>query len=185
MLKKILIGVAVALLALAAVIAAQPSRFSVTRSITLAAAPADVFAQVADFHNWDAWSPWAKLDPAMKTTFEGPASGTGSVYRWTGDKKVGEGNMTILESAPPTRVRIRLEFIKPFASVADTAFDFAPAGSGTTVTWTMSGENDFVSKGFCLFMGGMDKAIGPDFEKGLAQLKTLVEAKAAAPPAKG
>jgi hypothetical protein len=181
--KKILVGVAVALLILAAVIGFQPARFRVTRSVTIAAAPADAFAQVSDFHNWDAWSPWAKLDPAMKTTYDGPASGTGAVYRWTGDRKVGEGSMTILESVPATRVRIRLEFIKPFASVADTAFDFAPAGSGTTVTWTMSGESGFVSKAFCLFTGGMDKLIGPDFEKGLAQMKTVVEKKAPPAPA--
>ena len=177
MLKKILAALAALLLVLVAVIGFQPARYRVARSITLAASPADVFAQVNDFHNWDAWSPWAKLDPKMKATYEGPPSGIGAVYRWTGDKKVGEGKMTIEESRPASHVRIRLEFIEPFASVADHAFDLAAAGSGTTttVTWTMTGENDFVSKAFCLFMGGMDKAVGPDFEKGLAQLKSLVE----------
>ena len=178
MLVKILVGLAVVVAGLAVVIALQPSTYRVSRSAAVAAEPAVVFDQVNDFHNWNAWSPWAKLDPAIVETHEGPASGTGAVYRWTGDKKVGEGNMTILESRPASRVRIRLEFIKPFASVADTAFDFAPAGVGTTVTWTMSGENDFLSKAFCLFMGGMDKMIGPDFEKGLAQLKALSESAA-------
>lgn len=182
--KKILVGLAVTVLLLAAVIQFQPARFSVTRSITLAAAPADAFAQVNDFHNWDAWSPWARLDPSMKTTFEGPTSGAGSIYRWTGDGKVGEGNMTIQESVPSSRVRIRLEFVKPFASVADTAFDFAASGAGTTVTWTMSGDNDFVSKAMCLFTGGMDRMIGPDFEKGLAQMKAVVEKKTPPGPAK-
>ena len=181
MLKKILAALAALLLVLVAVIGFQPARYRVARSITLAASPADVFAQVNDFHNWNGWSPWARLDPKMKATYEGPASGIGAVYRWTGDKKVGEGKMTIQESLPASHVRIRLEFIEPFASVAVTAFDLAAAGSGTTVTWSMTGENDFVSKAFCLFMGGMDKAVGPDFEKGLAQLKALVEGKA--PPA--
>ena len=179
MIVKILAGLSVVVAGLAAVIALQPSTYRVVRSATVSAAPAEVFPHVDDFHRWKEWSPWAKLDPAVKETFEGPASGTGAVFRWTGDKKVGEGNMTILESTPASRVRIRLEFIKPFPSVADTSFDFAPAagGSGTAVTWTMSGESGFVSKAFCLFMGGMDKAIGPDFERGLAAMKAVAEAK--------
>jgi hypothetical protein len=177
MLKKVLIGLAVAAAGLVVVIALQPSTYRVTRSASIAAPPAAAFAQVADFHNWNAWSPWAKLDPSIKQTFEGPASGTGAVYRWVGNKAVGEGNMTILETRPEALVRIRLEFVKPFPSVADTRFEFASAGTGTTVTWIMSGESDFLSKAFCLFMGGMDKAIGPDFEKGLAQMKRVSEAR--------
>jgi hypothetical protein len=184
MLKKILVGLAVVMSVLAAVIALQPSAYSVSRSAVIASAPAEVFPLVDDFHNWNSWSPWAKLDPAIKETHEGPNSGTGAVYQWTGDKKVGKGIMTILESRPPSRVRIKLEFIEPFASVADTVFDFAPSGEGTTVTWTMSGKSDFLSKAFCLFMGGMDKAIGPDFEKGLSQMKTVAASKKAGAGAK-
>ena len=184
MVKKVILGLVVVVAALAVFVSFQPSSYRVIRSVTIAGAPADVFTQVNDFHNWNAWSPWAKLDPAVKETHEGPPSGTGAIFRWAGDKKVGEGNMTILESQPASRVRIRLEFIKPFASVADTVFDFAPDGAGTKVTWTMSGESNFLSKAFCLFMGGMDKAIGPDFEKGLAQMKAAVESKKAPEPAR-
>ncbi|HEY3382518.1 MAG TPA: SRPBCC family protein [Vicinamibacterales bacterium] len=111
----------------------------------------------------------------MKSTFEGAPSGTGAVYAWVGNDKVGEGRQTILESKPGELVRIKLEFVKPFASVADTEFAFSGAGNGTTVIWIMKGENDFLSKGFCLFIGRMDKMIGPDFEKGLAQLKARAE----------
>ena len=175
MVVKILAGLALLVAALAVVVALQPSTYKVVRSTVVAAAPADVFSQVDNFHNWKAWSPWAKLDPAVKESFEGPASGAGAIFRWTGDKNVGEGNMTILESKPGSRVRIRLEFIKPFASVADTSFDFAPTGINTTVTRTMSGESDFLSKAFCLVKGGMDTAIGPDFEKGLTQMKAAAE----------
>ena len=177
MLKKILIALVVLLAALAAVIALQPPTFRVSRSTTIAAAPGEVFAQVNDFHNWQAWSPWLKLDPAVKTVYEGAASGTGAIFRWTGNSAVGEGSMALVDSQPPSQIRIKLAFVKPYASTADTLFEFAPAGAGTAVTWTMSGENDFISKGFCLFTGGMDKMIGPDFEKGLAQLKTVVEGK--------
>lgn len=177
MLKKILAAVAAALVGLVLVIALQPKTYKVTRSAVIPAPPAEVFAQVNDFHAWEAWSPWAKLDPAVKNTFEGAPSGAGAVFKWAGNDKVGEGRMTLTESRPAERIRIRLEFIKPFASACDTGFDFAPAAGGTTVTWTMSGENDFLSKAMCLFMGGMDKLVGPDFERGLANLKAATAQK--------
>jgi uncharacterized protein YndB with AHSA1/START domain len=178
MLKTILIAVAVVVVGLVAVISMQPATFLVSRTTSIAAPPAEVFALVNDFHKWENWSPWAKLDPAMKSTFEGAPSGAGAVYAWSGNDKVGEGRQTILESRAGELVRVKLEFVKPFASVAETEFEFSGAGNGTTVTWVMKGENDFVSKGFCLFMGGMEKMIGPDFAKGLAQLKSLAESAA-------
>ncbi|MBI4892604.1 MAG: SRPBCC family protein [Acidobacteria bacterium] len=177
MLKKILIGVAVAIVLLVGAIMAQPDHYKVVRSAAIAAPPEAVFGQVNNFHNWAAWSPWAKLDPQMKETFTGPESGQGSLYEWAGNKDVGKGRMTILESKAPELVRIKLEFIEPFADVADTHFRFAPDGQGTRVEWEMAGDNNFLSKAMCLFMGGMDKMIGPDFEKGLAQLKAASEKK--------
>lgn len=177
MLKKILIGLAVLVVGLLIVIALQPSSYRIARSARFTAAPAEVFAQVNDFKAWEAWSPWAKLDPAVKNTFEGPATGTGSVFKWAGNDKVGEGRMTLVDSHAPDRIRIKLEFIKPFPSSCDIGFDFIPSAGGTTVTWTMSGTNDFVSKAFCLFMGGMDRMVGPDYERGLAQMKAVVEKK--------
>jgi hypothetical protein len=178
MLKKILIAIVVIVAGLAVVIALQPSKFSISRSATIAAAPGAVFVQVNDFHNWEAWSPWAKLDPKSKVTFEGPASGKGAVFKWSGNAEVGEGSMTIVDSQPASQIKIKLAFVKPFESTADTRFDFAPAGAGTAVSWTMSGENNnFIAKAFCLIMGGPDKMIGPEFEKGLAQMKAAVEKK--------
>ena len=175
--KKILIGVAVLVAALLGLIALQPSSFKVSRSAVINAAPDAVFTQVNDFHNWEAWSPWAKLDPGVKNTFEGTPSGTGAIFKWAGNSKVGEGRMTLTESLPAQSIRIQLEFIKPFASTCDTTFAFAPGPDGVAVTWTMSGQNDFLSKAFCLFMGDMDKMIGPDFERGLAQMKAVAEKK--------
>ena len=176
--KKILIAIVIVVIGLVAVIAMQPDTFLVSRTTSIAAPLAEVFALVNDFHKWEKWSPWEKLDPAIKTTFEGAPSGTGAIYAWVGNDKVGEGRQTILESKAGELVRIKLEFVKPFASVADTEFAFSGDGNATTVTWIMKGENNFISKGFCLFMGGMDKVIGPDFEKGLAQLKSLAESAA-------
>ena len=163
MLKKILIGIAVVIVVFVLVVAMQPGPFRISRSATISAPPADVFAHVNDFHKWDAWSPWAKLDPAMKTTFDGPASGEGSTYSWTGDSKVGEGKMSIVQSKPPELVLIRLEFIKPMAQMCMTEFTFKPEGQNTAVTWTMSGTNNFIGKAFCLFVN-MEKMVGPDFE---------------------
>jgi hypothetical protein len=176
--KKILIVLAVfaAIVAVfAVVVALQPSEFRVARSATIAAPAADVFAQVNDFHNWDAWSPWAKLDPASKVTFEGASAGTGAIFTWSGNDKVGEGRMTVTESHPSDLVRINLEFIRPFAGTSLAEFTFNPEGNQTVVTWSMSGQHGFLAKAFCLFMN-MDKTVGGDFEKGLAQMKAVVEA---------
>ena len=175
MIKKILIGLVVIVVILVAVIALQPATYQVERSTTIAAPAAVVFAQVNDFHKWNAWSPWAKLDPAMKQTFEGAPAGAGAAYSWTGNKEVGEGRMAITESHPSDLVKIKLDFLKPFAATSTTEFTFTPQGNQTVVKWKMTGENNFMTKAFHLVMN-MDKMIGSDFEKGLAQMKSVAEA---------
>jgi uncharacterized protein YndB with AHSA1/START domain len=177
MFKKILLILAALVVVFLVVVAFQPSHYRVVRSATISAPPATVFPHVNDFHKWDAWSPWAKLDPAAKNTFEGPPAGTGAVFAWDGNDKVGVGRMTITESRPSDLVRIKLAFLKPFESTADTEFTFKPAGNQTTVEWSMSGEKNFISKAVCMFMS-MDKMMGGEFEKGLTQLKTIAEASA-------
>jgi hypothetical protein len=172
--KKVLIAVVVIIVIFLIVVALQPGEYRVTRTASIAAPPAAVFPQVNDFHNWEAWSPWAKLDPAMKQIYEGQPAGTGASYAWVGNSKVGEGRMTITESRPNDVVRIKLDFIKPFPSTADTEFTFKPEGDQSRVTWTMSGRKNFMTKAFGLFVS-MDKMIGRDFEKGLAQMKAVVE----------
>jgi hypothetical protein len=176
LLQKILLAAVGVLLVLAGVIAARPSAYSVTRSTTIAAPPDKIFGMINDFHRWEAWSPWAKLDPAMQTSYEGAASGPGAIFRWSGDDQVGEGRMTLLESTPAEAVLIRLEILKPVSNVSTCSFRLEPTASGTTVSWTMAGNNNFFGKAFELFMGGMDKMIGPDFEKGLTQMKAAAEA---------
>jgi uncharacterized protein YndB with AHSA1/START domain len=176
MIAKILIVVAVVVVIFVAVVALQPGEFRISRSTTIAASPTAVFSLVNDFHSWAGWSPWAKLDPTMKTTYEGPAAGTGAAYSWTGNSKVGEGRMQILDSRPGEVVHIRLDFIKPFASTNSCVFTFAPNASGTEVTWTMSGRNNFMGKAFGLFMN-VDKMVGGDFERGLAGMRAIAEKK--------
>ncbi|MDB6021894.1 MAG: polyketide cyclase, partial [Pedosphaera sp.] len=123
------------------------------------------------------WNPWTKLDPAIKMTYEGKPAGTGASYSWVGNSQVGEGRMTITESRPNELVGFKLEFFKPMAGVSTAEFTFKPQGGQTTVTWSMSGEKNFVSKAICLFVS-MDKMIGGQFEKGLADLKSVSEGKA-------
>ena len=175
MLKKILIGLLVIIIVFLVVVALQPADFRVTRSATIAAPPEVVFPHVNELKKWDAWSPWAKLDPNAKNTFEGPASGKGAAMSWAGNNQVGEGRMTITESRPNELVQFKLEFFKPMAGTSDAEFTFKPQANQTEVTWTMTGKNNFIAKAFCLFMS-MDKMVGGQFEKGLADLKSAAEA---------
>jgi len=175
MLKWSLAAIAAIVVVFLIVVAMQPSDFKVERSATMRAPAPAAFAQVNDFQKWQAWSPWEKVDPALKRQYEGPQAGTGAVYAWQGNKDVGEGRMTITESKPAERVRIKLEFFKPFAATNAAEFSFKPAGpDSTAVTWTMTGQYNFVSKAICLFMD-MDKMVGGMFEQGLTQMKTVVE----------
>ncbi len=176
MLLKILIGLVVVIVALVIVIALRPSDFRITRSATIAAPAGTIFPHVNDLHQWEAWSPWDKLDPNMKKTYEGAPSGVGASYSWTGNNQVGEGKVTITESRPSELVGLRLDFVKPFAGTNAVEFTFVPQGSDTVVTWTMTGKYNFVCKAIGLFMD-MDKMCGDQFNQGLAQLKSVAEAK--------
>ena len=172
MILKILIIVGVAIVGLIIVAAMRPSEFRISRSALIAAPPDVVFPHVNDLHNWEAWSPWAKVDPNAKTNYEGPTSGPGAVFSWAGNCKIGEGSMTITESRPNDFVRFRLEFLKPFKGTNLAEFTFQPEGGQTRVTWAMSGRYGFVPKLMGLFMN-CDKMVGAQFEKGLADLNTV------------
>lgn len=177
--KKILIALSVlaaVIVVFLIVVAVQPSDYRIERSTTVSAPPEIVFEQVNDFHNWNDWSPWAKLDPEAKNSFEGLESGKGAMFAWSGNDKVGEGRMTILDGRPGELVRIKLDFIKPFEDTATAEFTFRPEGEQTVVTWTMFGRKNFIGKAICMFMN-MDKMLGGEFEKGLASLKAVAEEK--------
>lgn len=173
-LLTILAVVVVLVLGFVILVSTQPDSFAVSRSTTIATSAEMVFAHVNDLRKWQAWSPWEKLDPDMKKTFEGPPAGEGAVYAWSGDGNVGEGKMTIVESRANERIHIRLDFVKPMQATNDVEFTFAPDGNNTAVTWTMNGRNNFIGKTFQLFMD-MDKMVGDQFAKGLADLKQVVE----------
>ena len=174
MLKLVLIGLVVIVVVLAIVIAVQPEEFRISRSATMAAPAPVVFAQVDDLRNWEKWNPWQKVDPAMKLQFSGPPSGVGAAYAWQGNKDVGEGRLAITESRPADLVRVRLEFLKPFAATNTAIFTFKPSGGRTEVTWSMEGRNNFFAKAVHLCVN-MDQMVGGQFEKGLADMKAAAE----------
>jgi hypothetical protein len=175
MLLKILIGIAIIIVVFVIVVALQPADFRVARTTTIAAPASAVFAQVNDFHKWGAWSPYEKIDPALKRTYSGASAGVGAIYEWAGNKNVGEGKMTIIDSRPDELIQIRLEFLKPFAATNMAEFSLTPQDGQTAITWAMTGHKNFMFKAVGLFMN-MDKMVGGQFEQGLGQLKTLVEA---------
>lgn len=170
----VLVALAIVAILLFVVIAGQPDEFVVSRSGKIAAPPEKVFVHVDELKKWDDWSPWAKLDPNAKNTFAGPAGGAGAAMTWSGNNKVGEGTMTITESAPSSLIQLRLEFLRPFKATNTVEFTFALRGPQTLVTWSMFGKNNLFSKIFGLFVN-CEQMCGKDFEKGLASLKAVVE----------
>jgi len=176
MLKRLLIGLVLLLATFATVVWMQPDDYRLTRQIVIAAPAATIFPQVNDLRNWDAWSPWAKIDPNAKISFEGPLAGPGAMFHWSGNDKVGAGTMTITESKPNERIATRTDFTRPFEGTSNSDFIFSQTGNQTNVIWTMSRKQNFIGKAICLVMS-MERTLGPDFEKGLAQLKQASESK--------
>ncbi|MGH1489269.1 MAG: SRPBCC family protein [Acidimicrobiales bacterium] len=151
-------------------------QFVVERSETIAATPEEVFGKVGTLQGWDEWSPWAEMDPDMNKTYSGEPGTVGSIYSWSGNRKVGEGQMTITGIDPNARVAIDLKFLKPFKSENTTELLLATNGSGTDVTWRMTGPMTLMTKVMGFIGKTMDKMVGPDFEKGLSKLKRISEA---------
>ncbi|MGT2435766.1 SRPBCC family protein [Bradyrhizobium betae] len=177
MLKAIAIIALVLAVGIVAVLAfafTKPDSFRVERSLKVKA-PADaIYPQVADFRRWTGWSPYENRDPAMKRTYGGAAQGKGATYAWDGNNNVGAGHMEILEASTPSKLRIKLDFERPFEGHNTAEFTFVPQGDATQVTWAMDGPAPFMSKVMQVFVN-MDNMIGKDFEAGLASLKKLSE----------
>src|SRR4051794_16726010 len=174
MLRRLIFGLAALIVAFLVVVWLQPDDFRLTRSTTIMAPAAEIFQRVNDLRQWEDWSPWAKIDPNAKISFEGPLAGPGAMFHWSGNDKVGAGTMTITESKPNERIAARTDFTRPFAGTSNSDFIFSQTGNQTNVIWTMSGTQNFIGKAICLVMS-MDRTLGPDFEKGLAHLKQVSE----------
>jgi hypothetical protein len=174
MMIDILVGLGVVIAAFIVIVASRPPNFRITRSAAIGAGAAEVFAQVNDLHRWEAWSPWAKLDPNIKNTYEGSPAGVGAALAWSGNNKVGAGKMLITDSRPNDLIRLQLDFLRPFKASNVAEFTFKPDAAQTMVTWIMTGRSNFISKAMGLFMN-FDKMIGGDFEKGLQQLDSVLK----------
>ena len=174
MLKIIGIVVAVLLLAVLGLAMTKPDSFSVQRAAKINAPPEKIFPLINDFHSWSSWSPWEKLDPTMKRTHSGAQSGKGAVYEWEGNAKVGTGRMEIVDATAPSKVAIKLDFLKPIEGHNIAEFTLEPQGGSTNVTWVMRGPATFLSKIIQVFVS-MDSMIGKEFDAGLANLKAIAE----------
>lgn len=174
MIKKIVTVLVVLIGALLVFASFRPDTMEVTRSVTMAAPPAAVFAVVNDFRRWDEWSPWSKLDPEMKKSLEGPPTGVGAIYKWSGNNEVGEGTTSLVASTPDEKIEMKLVFVRPFAGESDVQFDFVPEGDGTRATWSMQSRQPYLGKLVGLFMD-CEKLCGDQFLEGLANLKTIAE----------
>jgi len=176
MLKKIALVVVLAIAALLIFAATRPDTFRVERTARIEAPAEKIFPLIDDFHRWNAWSPYEKLDPAMRRTFSGPTKGVGAIYEWSGNNKAGAGRMEIIEDRPE-RVAFKLEFSRPMRANNVSAFDLVPEGNETKVTWSMEGPSAYMMKVMGIFMN-MDNLIGRDFEAGLGNLKKISEGRA-------
>ena len=174
MLKKIVVVLVVVVAGFLAYASTRPDTLRVQRSATIKAPPDKIYPLITDLRRWSVWSPWEKKDPAMKRTFGGVDSGQGAVYAWQGNSDVGEGRMEIVEATPPSKVAIKLDFIKPLEGHNVAEFTLKPKGDATDVTWVMYGPTPFIGKVLGIFMN-MDAMIGKDFEAGLASLKAAAE----------
>ncbi|WP_420602103.1 SRPBCC family protein [Flagellimonas sp.] len=168
----ILAGIVLLILILAMI---APKSYNVSRSIEIAKPKNEVFENLRFLKNQDAWSPWNKKDPNMEKKFTGTDGEVGATSYWNGNKDVGEGEQELTKIVDGERIESELRFLKPWKSTSDAYLLTEDAGAGSTkVTWGFSGKNKFPTSIFMLFMN-MDKAVGSDFEEGLASLKTLLE----------
>jgi hypothetical protein len=174
MIESIVILVVVLIASLLIYAATRPASFRVERSAIINAPPDKIFPLINDFREWEPWSPWEKIDPEIKRSYSGAASGKGAVYEWSGNKNIGQGRMEIVESSPSSKIKLRIDFIKPFEAHNTIEFTLIPQGGSTLVTQAMYGPSPFISKVMGIFCS-MDKMVGKKYEEGLANLKAISE----------
>ena len=174
MFSAIAISAGVLVAALLGFAATKPDTFRVQRAKSIQAPPDRIFELINDFHRWGSWSPYERLDPAMKKTYSGAANGKGAVYEWAGNGKAGAGRMEITETAPPSKVTIKLDFVKPFEGHNTAEFTLEAKGDSTNVTWAVHGPQLYFAKVMSIFVS-MDSLLGKEFEAGLTKMKSIAE----------
>ncbi len=174
MLKIVLLVIALLIAGVLIFAATKPDVFRVERKAVIQASPEKVFTLINDFRQWGPWSPWEKKDPAMKRSFGAATTGMGATYAWEGNKDVGQGSMEIVDSAAPSRIRLKLDFVQPFEAHNVVTFTLTPQGKATELGWAMEGPTPYFAKIIHVFID-MDAMVGKDFEAGLANLKSIAE----------
>jgi hypothetical protein len=174
MLKKVLIGIAAILVMFLAYVAIKSPNYEIERSISINASPDKIFPYLNNMKLADSWGPWKEMDPAAQMTHSGAEEGVGAKSSWTGGEKLGTGSATIVESVPNERVRVKLEYTEPTQMDQDAEYLSKPEGAQSVVTWRVQGKNNFIGRLMCVFVD-MDAMVGDMFEKGLSNLKNLVE----------
>lgn len=174
MLKTIAIIIAILIAAILGFAATRPDSFRIERSTSINAPPEKIFPLINDFHQWEAWSPWEKIDPQVERIYSGAANGKGAVYEWRGNKDVGHGRMEIIESSPPSKLALKIDFITPFEAHNSVDFTLVAQGATTTVTQAMYGPSPYISRLMGLFFS-MEKMVGQKYEEGLSSLKAIAE----------
>lgn len=176
MFQIILIIIILGIIALLIIAAKQRDDFRYSRSTTINSIPAKVFEHVNSQRKWQEWNPWAKIDPNAKFDFEGPESGVGAISKWDGNNQVGKGISTITISHPHEFIQLKLEFIRPMKAINTAEFTFTPQDNFTVVTWSMYGKNTYIGKIVSLILN-CEKMVTGQFDKGLANLKGIVESE--------
>lgn len=149
-----------------------PSSVRFERSILIDRAPSLVFPILNSWQRFNEWSPWAAIDPNATYEYSGPTSGVGAKMRWSGNEAVGQGGQEILLSQPDTALDVQLDFGDMGQPL--TTWRLSPEGEGTRAIWSFEAKfgADPVQRWFGLLT---ERFVGPDYERGLSQLKTLVE----------
>ena len=174
MIESIVMVIVVLLVAILIYAASRPDTFRVERSTSIKAPAEKIFPLINDFREWEPWSPWEKIDPSVKRSYSGAVNGEGAIYEWNGNKEIGKGRMEIIESSPPSKVILKIDFIKPFEAHNTVEFTLVTQGDATMVTQAMYGPSHYISKLMGIFFS-MDKMVGQKYEEGLANLKAIAE----------
>lgn len=177
MLDTVIVIAMVLLVALAAVLAyaaSKPDIFRVQRTLNIQAPAERIFPLLTDLRSFASWSPYEKKDPGMQRTYGGAPNGKGALYAWDGNRNIGKGSLEIADTSPPSRVTMKLDFVRPFECHNILDFTLEPKGDVTAVTWAMHGPMPFISKVMSVVCN-MDKMVGNDFDAGLASLKAIAE----------
>jgi len=174
MFLKIALFVLVVIVTLLVIAATKPNSFQVDRSITIHASPERVFSLIDDLHSWEAWSGDNEGDGRAQKIFSGPASGTGAMAEWHGSGRTGAAKMIITESVVPSKVSVKVDWIKPFEAHNLNEFTIHAQGSETKVVWNIQASNLYAMKVNGIFVK-IESAFGKHMESGLNNLKRVAE----------